>query len=155
MNRLVIASFLVWHTARVFSATETIHADAGENLIAVEVQVGENRLIDLFPEAPVGTIIYKFETRGWSAAQKYPFGWSHPNQKIHPYEGAVMILPTNSSVNFTLTGEPVALPPANYVTLNGSTNQVNVYRGDNLISAKLARHLAETRGEAATIYVYS
>src|SRR5687768_6277937 len=112
MNRLFMAWLAVWWTTSIYGATQTTAGGPGEDVVALEHQVGQKRLTDLLPEAHVRTIIYKHDdSGGWSAAQKYPFGWSHPNQTIKPYEGAVMVLPPGSSVNFTLTGELVPLPP--------------------------------------------
>src|SRR5688572_3102684 len=143
MSRVLVASLVCWTALNSFSATQTIQADSGPNFIAIELKVGDNKLTELFPDVPVGTLLFTWDNAtGWKAAQMYSTGWSHPNQVIRPWEGAVMYLPQDTTVNVTLTGDVVPLPtPFKWVTLNNSAGP-HLYRGLNLVSAKLARHLA-------------
>ena len=136
MSRVSVVFLAFWFALNSFSATQTIQADSGPNLIAVNLKVGENRLTDLFPNVPVGTLIFKFDhSAGWSAAQMYPSGWSHPNLQILPWGGCSMYLPANTSINVTLEGEIIPVPRPDYIALGQGIEQV--YTGWNLVSLGL------------------
>lgn len=136
MSRVIAAGLLLasFFSTPTFSNTQNIEASQGFNFVAVELKVGDNSLQDLFPSAPVGTLIFTWDNHaGWSAAQMYPFGWSHPHRQILPWEGAVMFLPSNVTNTFTLHGEIVPIPRADYTIQEGAPEVVRFYRGSNLI----------------------
>jgi hypothetical protein len=136
MSRVFVALLVCCIALNSFSATQTIQADSGPNFVAVNLKVGENRLTDLFPNAPVGTLVFKFDnSAGWSAAQMYPSGWSHPNLQILPWGGCIMYLPANTSINFTLEGEVIPLPRPDYIAFGQGIEQI--YTGWNLVSLSL------------------
>ncbi|MGZ8899940.1 MAG: hypothetical protein ACXW3Z_07580, partial [Limisphaerales bacterium] len=156
MSKALAALLAVFLSAKTFSATQSIEVSTGYNFIAVELKVGENRLIDLFPSTPLGTLIFTWDNHaGWNAAQMYPFGWSHPDHQILPWQGAVMVLPANSTNTLTLIGEFVPLPRTDYTILAGSPATVRIQRGFNLVSARAAKQLAESRSESVVVYWFN
>jgi hypothetical protein len=152
MSKVLVASLAAFLSLHTYSATQSIEVSSGMNFIAIELKVGENRLTDLFPSAPLGTLIFTWDNHaGWRAAQMYPFGWSQPDHKILPWQGAVMVLPPNFTNTFTLTGETVPLPRTDYAVLEGSPAMARFYRGFNLVSARAAEYIARTRSNPGVI----
>lgn len=156
MSRLIVALLAAVLTAETFSATQTIEATQGFNFVAVELKVGENRLSELFPNAPVGTLVFTWDNHaGWRAAQMYQSGWSHPNERILPWQGAIIVLSANTTLSAALTGEVIPLPRPDYVIFPNSPEIAPFYRGINLVSAKAAKYIAETRAEPASVYAWN
>ncbi len=51
----------------------------------MNIVLGDNTLAELFPGAPAGFLIGRYDNaQGYTVAQKYPEGWSHPTLRLEP-----------------------------------------------------------------------
>lgn len=93
----------------------------GTNYVTIVVHYENNRLVELLPGAPVGTVAFKFDNvRGYQSSQLYSNGWSSPGMTLHPSETAIMMPPINQKYVGQIEGERAYPLP-------------EVYRGWNLL----------------------
>lgn len=94
---------------------------SGLNFVAIMVETGSNTLADLFPDAPTGMVVFKFDNaRGYAVSQLYSNGWSDAAMSLKPGEAAIMLPPAGQEPHFHIEGEREYPLPA-------------IYRGWNLI----------------------
>src|SRR5262245_52924859 len=85
-------------TAIAAVETESIGFNGGYNFIPINVQVGNNEVSELFPDAPEGMVTFTYDdANGWAASEKTSTTWSIPNLRIPPLHGAVAWLSYGSA----------------------------------------------------------
>jgi hypothetical protein len=94
------------------------------NFVSIMVVSGSNTVAELFSDAPVGTLAFKFDNaRGYVAAQMYSNGWNNAGMTLNPSETAILMPPRNKTYLAHIEGErDYPLPP--------------LYRGWNLAPVK-------------------
>ena len=78
----------------------------GLNLIGSPYDLDDPRVSAVFPNPPVGTMVYKLnpETKEWHVNEFQPHGWSTPDQPILAGEGFFVRNPTGTPFEITFTG---------------------------------------------------
>jgi hypothetical protein len=82
-----------------------IEAPPELSLIGTPFTTGSNLLSDLFPNVPVGTIVYTWQTNEFQTNQFTQFGWSPPDAKLLPGEGAFFDNVLDDGMPITMHGQ--------------------------------------------------
>src|SRR5688572_28982822 len=91
---LVLICLSVSLERSVVAESQNVIVYSGTNFVGINVKVEDNEVGQLFPDAPVGTLIFAFDNAsGFVASQMTSSGWSQPSMRIAPLSGAIMILP--------------------------------------------------------------
>ncbi len=86
--------------------TNTIRLAKGYNFVGVMVRHGENRIAQLFPKVPTGTVLFTYDNAaGYSASEFLETEWSLPNLVVPPAYGAILVSPVDAA-EVPLVGEP-------------------------------------------------
>ena len=87
------------------AATQEVVLSGQRSFFAVELEVGENRVGDIFPIAPEGSVIFTYDNaEGYQASTRLESGWTNPEMKIEAGEGAIFWKEDPGTLQFTLQG---------------------------------------------------
>jgi hypothetical protein len=75
-------------------------------LVANQLNVGGNTLLEVLPTAPDGTVVFKYTQAGGFSANGVEFGeWGTPTQTVAPGEGFFLQNNGDAAATFTFVGE--------------------------------------------------
>jgi hypothetical protein len=83
-----------------------VQMKTGFNLMANQLNTGNNTIAEVIPTVPAGTLAYKFDNQSGYTANTYLFSWSDPAMTIAPGEGLFIATPAaDPGFTITLVGE--------------------------------------------------
>jgi len=87
--------------------TQSITAPPGFSLISNPLFRGSNTVVEILPNVPEGTILYRFDNfKKTYSVNSFDFAkWSAPTETLKPGEGAFLFNPTDAPLNLQFTGE--------------------------------------------------
>ena len=87
--------------------SHTMMVPPGFSLISNPLFRGSNTVVEILPNVPEGTILYRFDNRTKTfSVNGYDFAkWSNESESLNPGEGAFVFNPSDSPLELKFTGE--------------------------------------------------
>ena len=85
-----------------------VQAEPGFNMMGLALTRGENRVVEVLPNVPPGTRLYRWDnfTQTYSV-NTFEFGaWEYPREILSPHEGVILLNPQRGVVDVEVKGIP-------------------------------------------------